>query len=81
MGGFWALRAAEPQGGFAYGAQWWMWCALPGRFAAYWYEGKYPLVVPARELVLTHRGKVTAERRRALDEGLRDLVRSASNGV
>ena len=76
-----AFSAHDPDGEFDYGAHWWLWPELPGSFAAHGYEGQYTLVVPDRELVLTHLGKVPAERRPQLNERLRDLVRSASNGV
>ncbi len=75
------FSAHDPEGEFAYGAHWWLWPDLPGSFAAHGYEGQYTLVVPDRELVVTHLGKVSAELRPLLNGRLRDLVGSASNGA
>ena len=75
------FTARDPDGEFDYGAHWWLWRDLPGSFAAHGYEGQYTLVVPDRELVITHLGKVPADLRPLLNGHLRALVGSASNGA
>ena len=40
-----------------YGRHWWSWPAFPGSLSCHGYEGQYVLVLPDRDLVLTHLGK------------------------
>lgn len=73
--------AVDPESGFGYGAHWWLWPEFPGSFAAHGYEGQYTLVVPDRQLVVVHLGKVAAELRPMLDARLREIVESAGSGA
>jgi CubicO group peptidase (beta-lactamase class C family) len=71
----WAAHAAAPvahDDEFDYGRHWWVWRDMPGVFAAHGYEGQYTVVVPQRELVITHLGKSPVDRR----QGLLDLLRA-----
>ena len=43
---------------FGYGAHWWIWRDQPGSLAAHGYEGQYVVVLPERDLVVVHLGKV-----------------------
>ncbi|MEO7398388.1 MAG: serine hydrolase, partial [Ilumatobacteraceae bacterium] len=45
---------------FGYGAHWWIWRDQPGSLAAHGYEGQYIIVVPERDLVIVHLGKIPA---------------------
>ncbi|HNJ97375.1 MAG TPA: serine hydrolase [Ilumatobacteraceae bacterium] len=73
-----AFTATDPEGEFDYGAHWWLWRDYPGSFAAHGYEGQYTVVVPDRELVVTHLGKVPADLRHLVNEQLRAIIDSAS---
>ncbi len=66
---------------FGYGAQWWIWRDEPGSLAAHGYEGQYIIVVPARDLVVVHLGKVPADVRAPLLDALHDVVRSFPTSV
>jgi len=68
------FAAHDPDGGFDYGAHWWMWPDLAGSLACHGYEGQYTLVVPDRELVVVHLGKSAPEQRPLLAAGLRAVV-------
>lgn len=59
---------------FGYGAHWWIWPDQPGSLAAHGYEGQYIVVVPERDLVLVHLGKVPAEQRPPLLASMRAVV-------
>jgi len=59
---------------FGYGAHWWIWRDQPGSLAAHGYEGQYIVVVPARDLVLVHLGKVPVDVRPPLLASLRQLI-------
>lgn len=72
------FTAHDDDGGFDYGAQWWMWPDLPGSLACHGYEGQYTIVVPDRELVVVHLGKVAADDRSLLDVAVREIVGAAS---
>lgn len=75
------FTAHDPDGGYDYGAHWWMWPEFPGSFAAQGYEYQRTLVVPDRELTVVFLGKTPEEGAQILREHLRALVRSASNGA
>lgn len=75
------LTAVDPDSGFGYGAHWWLWPEFAGSFAAHGYEGQYTLVIPDRQLVVVHLGKVAVELRPMLDARLREIVESAGNGA
>ena len=62
--------AVDPENGLGYGRHWWLFPALPGSFACCGYEGQHIIVVPDRDLVLVHLGKVPAERIDLLREHL-----------
>jgi CubicO group peptidase (beta-lactamase class C family) len=66
--------AHDPDGGFDYGRQWWMWPDLAGSLACHGYEGQYTVVVPDRELVVVHLGKSTVDDRASLVATLRDII-------
>ncbi len=68
----------DPETGFDYGAQWWLWPQYPGSLACHGYEGQYTLVVPDRELVVVHLGKCSADLRPLLNAQLRRLVDAAA---
>jgi CubicO group peptidase (beta-lactamase class C family) len=70
--------ALDEESGFAYGAHWWSWPDLPGSMACHGYEGQYTLVVPDRELVVVHLGKVAADDRPIVNEALRRIVATAT---
>lgn len=73
-----AFTARDPEGEFDYGAHWWLWREYPGSFAAHGYEGQYTVVVPDRELVVTHLGKVAADLRPLVNSRLHDIIQAAS---
>jgi CubicO group peptidase (beta-lactamase class C family) len=66
----------DDEGGFGYGRHWWLWPEFPGSMAAHGYEGQYTLVVPSRDLVVVHLGKVPADTRPYVREALREIVES-----
>jgi CubicO group peptidase (beta-lactamase class C family) len=66
--------AYDDEGGFGYGRQWWLWPEFPGSLACHGYEGQYTIVVPDRDLVVVHLGKVPAGSRPIVRESLRSLV-------
>ncbi len=72
------FTAHDPDGGFDYGAHWWLWPDLPGSFACHGYEGQYTVVVPDRELVVVHLGKCGADDRGILNDQLRALFAAAA---
>jgi CubicO group peptidase (beta-lactamase class C family) len=59
---------------FGYGAHWWVWRDQPGSLAAHGYEGQYVIVLPARDLVVVHLGKIPADVRPPLFPKLRTLI-------
>jgi CubicO group peptidase (beta-lactamase class C family) len=67
----------DPARDVDYGAHWWLWRRFPGSFACQGYEGQRVLVLPDREMVLVHLGKVDAAEAPLLDEQLAAIVRSA----
>ena len=71
------LAAHDPESGFDYGAQWWLWPDLAGSYACHGYEGQYILVVPDREMVVVHLGKCPAADRPLVSEALRAVVAAA----
>ena len=71
------FAAHDPELGFDYGAQWWLWPDLAGSYACHGYEGQYILVVPDRELVVVHLGKCPAAERPLVNEALRAVVAAA----
>ena len=66
--------AFDDEGGFGYGRHWWLWPEFPGSFAAHGYEGQYTLVVPDRDLVVVHLGKVPADMRPVVRSALAAIV-------
>ncbi len=72
------FTAHDDDGGFDYGAHWWMWPDLPGSFGCHGYEGQFTLVVPDRELVVVHLGKTPADLSPVLVAHLRSLVSAAT---
>jgi CubicO group peptidase (beta-lactamase class C family) len=66
--------AFDDEVGFGYGRHWWLWPEFPGSFAAHGYEGQYTLVVPDRELVVVHLGKVPADMRPVVRSALAAIV-------
>ena len=78
----WAAHAStftahSDEGGFDYGAHWWMWPDLAGSLACHGFEGQYTVVVPDRELVVVHLGKCPAAQRPIVNDHLRDIFRAA----
>jgi CubicO group peptidase (beta-lactamase class C family) len=59
---------------FGYGAHWWIWRDQPGSLAAHGYEGQYVIVLPERDLVIVHLGKIPADVREPLYPRLRRLI-------
>ena len=59
---------------FGYGAHWWIWQDQPGSLAAHGYEGQYVIVLPERDLVIVHLGKIPADVRAPLYAKLRRLI-------
>jgi CubicO group peptidase (beta-lactamase class C family) len=59
---------------FGYGAHWWIWPDQPGSLAAHGYEGQYTIVVPARDLIVVHLGKVPVDVRPPLLVELRSII-------
>ncbi len=59
---------------FGYGAHWWIWRDQPGSLAAHGYEGQYIVVVPERDLVVVHLGRVPSPVRPPLLRRLSQLV-------
>jgi CubicO group peptidase (beta-lactamase class C family) len=66
--------ATDPDGEFDYGAHWWLWRDHPGSLACHGYEGQYTVVVPDRELVVVHLGKVDAALRPLVNAQLRHII-------
>lgn len=62
--------------GFHYGRHWWMWPQYPASMAAHGYEGQYVVVVPDRDLVVTHLGRTDAAVRARLVEYLDAIIRA-----
>ena len=59
---------------FGYGSHWWIWRDQPGSFAAHGYEGQYIIVLPERDLVVVHLGKIPTDVRPPLYPKLRQLI-------
>ena len=59
---------------FGYGAHWWIWRDQPGSVAAHGYEGQYIIVLPERDLVVVHLGKIPADVRAPLFPKLDRLI-------
>src|SRR5262249_31064098 len=59
---------------FGYGAHWWIWPDQPGSLAAHGYEGQYIIVVPERDLIVVHLGKVPVDVRPPLLVELRSII-------
>jgi CubicO group peptidase (beta-lactamase class C family) len=71
------LTFHDTEGGFDYGAQWWLWPDFPGSLGCHGYEGQYTVVLPDRELVVVHLGKCPAEMRGVVEEQLRLIFQAA----
>jgi CubicO group peptidase (beta-lactamase class C family) len=76
-----AQHAVDDESGFGYGAQWWLWPDLPGSLACHGYDGQCTLVVPDRELVVVHLGKVPADVRPLMNAQVRAIVAAATPGA
>jgi CubicO group peptidase (beta-lactamase class C family) len=61
-----------------YGAQWWMWPDFEGSFACHGYEGQHVVVVPDRQLVVVHLGKIPSDTSALLDAHLVTIFGSAA---
>ena len=61
---------------FGYGAHWWIWRDEGGSVAAHGYEGQYIIVLPERDLVVVHLGKIPADVRGPLLAKLHRLIRA-----
>jgi CubicO group peptidase (beta-lactamase class C family) len=59
---------------YGYGDHWWIWRDQPGSVAAHGYEGQYVVVVPERELVVVHLGKVPSNVRAPLLHKLTAII-------
>ena len=59
---------------FGYGAHWWIWRQYPGSMAAHGYEGQFTIVVPERDLVIVHLGKVPKDAAPPLVESLNRVI-------
>ena len=55
---------------FGYGQQWWIWRDHPRSVAAHGYEGQFTIVLPDRDLIVVHLGKVPSEANPPLREKL-----------
>ena len=66
---------------FGYGAHWWIWRDQPGSLAAHGYEGQYVVVVPERDLVVVHLGKVPVAVRPPLLDKLRRLISAFATSI
>lgn len=66
---------------FGYGAHWWIWRDQPGSLAAHGYEGQYIIVVPERDLVVVHLGKIPADVRAPLFPKLTKLIDAFPTGI
>jgi CubicO group peptidase (beta-lactamase class C family) len=72
------FTAHDDEGGFSYGAQWWLWPEFPGSLGCHGYEGQYTVVLPDRELVVVHLGKYSSEARQGVVETqLMNIFRAA----
>ena len=70
-----AVRSIDPDPPhYGYGDQWWIWRDQPGSVAAHGYEGQYVVVVPERDLVVVHLGKVQSDVRAPLLHKLTALI-------
>ena len=72
-----AVSAHDDESGFDYGAHWWLWPDFPGSLACHGYEGQYTLVVPDRDLVVVHLGKVPADHGPLVEAQLRAVAHAA----
>ena len=75
----WVDHAGTPvshddENGCDYGRHWWMWPEFPGSLACHGHEGQYTVVVPDRELVVTHLGKTDAAVAPLLRARLRQMI-------
>ena len=59
---------------FGYGAHWWIWREQAGSLAAHGYEGQYVIVLPERDLVVVHLGKIPTDVRPPLYPKLERLI-------
>ena len=66
----WRQAATDPENGFGYSEQWWLFPDLPGAIAALGYEGQFTIVDPARDLVVVRLGKTDA----SLNENVRQSL-------
>jgi CubicO group peptidase (beta-lactamase class C family) len=71
------FSAHDPETGFDYGAQWWLWPEFAGSLACHGYEGQYTLVLPDRQLVVVHLGKSPSALRPIVNDHLRSIVHAA----
>ena len=72
----WVQAATDPENGFGYSEQWWLFPDLPGAIAALGYEGQFTIVDPARDLVVVRLGKTPADRNENVRQSLLSLVRA-----
>lgn len=68
------FSALDPDNGCVYGRHWWMWPGIPDSLACHGHEGQYVVVVPDRDVVLTHLGKTPADASAGLRARLSDMI-------
>ena len=70
-----AQHVFDEETGLGYGAHWW---TLPGErnsLVASGYEGQYIMIIPDRDLVVVRLGKTVSEKRRAVVDELREVIK------
>ena len=65
---------------FGYGSHWWIWRHESGSLAAHGYEGQYIIVLPERDLVVVHLGKIPSDVRPPLYPKLDRLINAFPRG-
>ena len=70
------MHATSSENGHGYSWHWWNWNSRPETMAALGYEGQRLIIDPARDLVVVHLGKWSAETQPELDRRLTSVVES-----